>query len=577
MAIPETNPRKYGVASTDAGLDITVAIPHHGGVPSQLAPGGLGISVSERPILAEQADEVGPWTIPGPYAPGQAAARSLRILMVATEAPPVRGGIARIVGYLRDGFQERGHHVDVLAYPEVERLVFGEVRLSSLIFKLPQLLRRINEYDVIHVHGTTPTFSDVALLFARLHGPHPILIYTHHADLDFRSGGFLNRVYNHLHHRLSARADAVIASTRDNLRLLGESCRGVVIPFGIDLEHFSTNGQKDEQFTVLFVGQFRLWKGVRILLQAISQVTGARLLLAGQGPEEQAYRSLGAELGLGVEFHIGVDDDQLRQLYQRAHVVVLPSVSRLEAFGLALVEGMAAGCVPIASDLPGVREVVGQTGFLFPKGDANRLAGILRGLRDDPALVQQIGDRARVRAAGFSRESTICEYERLITGLITCRDLKDLLAEQAQSYESAFHTFTTNVARDLEAHWTEIVLRLTEDELYPVVLTRSTRLLNHRRFQRASSLLAWHAINTGDSTLVGPNDGPLHLRNVLARGMPAAMVTPLTVEGERFGALLSMRGRPFDQYDLSNLTSFARSAAPSLLTLTKRAVVGANV
>ncbi len=373
--------------------------------------------------LSEAEQEIGSQIIPGPHASGQAT-RSLRILMVATEAPPVRGGIARSVGYLRDGFQERGHHVDVLAYPEVRRLVFGEIRLSSLIFKLPQLLRRINEYDVIDIHGATPTISDVALLFARLRGRRPIVIYTHHMEMVFMSGGFLNRAYNHLHHRLSARADAVVAETRDNLKLLDGSCRGVVIPPGIDLDYFSINGQKDARFTVLFIGQFRSYKGVRVLLQAMSQVKGARLLLAGQGPEEQAYRSLGAELGLDVEFHIGVDDDQLRQLYQRSHAVVLPSVSHAEAFGLALVEGMAAGCVPIASDLPGVREVVGRTGLLFPAGDANHLAGILRGLRDDPALVEQISDRSRARAAEFGRERTFFEYERLITELIARRDLK---------------------------------------------------------------------------------------------------------------------------------------------------------
>src|SRR5947208_2365162 len=132
----------------------------------------------ELEVLAEQPDEVESWTIPGPDASGQAATHSLRILMVATEAPPVQGGIARTVGYLQDGFQVRGHHVDVLAYPEVGRLVFGEVRLSSLIFKLPQLLRRINEYDVIHIHGATPTISDVALLFTRLRARRPIVIYT---------------------------------------------------------------------------------------------------------------------------------------------------------------------------------------------------------------------------------------------------------------------------------------------------------------------------------------------------------------------------------------------------------------
>ncbi|MBA2678733.1 MAG: glycosyltransferase family 4 protein [Ktedonobacteraceae bacterium] len=347
-------------------------------------------------------------------------ARQLRVLVIATEAPPVHGGIARIVGYLQNGFQERGHHVDVLAYPEIKRFQFGEARLSSLIFKIPQLLNTIHTYDVIHVHGATPTVSDVALLLVRLRKKRPLVVYTHHMDLDFKPIGFLNTLYNHVHRRLITQADVVIASTKDNLRLLGGNRRrkSAIIPFGINLKHFNISGQKDTGFTVLFVGQFRPYKGVRVLLQAMSQVPGARLLIAGQGPEEKAYRALGQELGLDVEFHTAVDDNQLRQLYQRSHAVVLPSVSRLEAFGIVLVEGMAAGCVPIASNLPGVREVVGQTGFLFPVGDADWLADILRTLRDDPEQVQQISARARIRAARFDHEHVISNYESLITGLM---------------------------------------------------------------------------------------------------------------------------------------------------------------
>ena len=577
MAISESDSREYSATDADAGLDTMVTMGHHGGTLAQPVSEESSISASLRPIFVEQSDEIEHSTIPKTYTHRQVGACSLRILIVATEAPPVRGGIARIVGYLRDGFQERGHHVDVLAYPEVGRLVFGELRLSSLIFKLPKLLRCINEYDVIHVHGITPTISDVALFFAHLHRPRPLLIYTHHVDLHFSLGGFLNRVYNHLHHRLSTRTDAVIAGTQDNLKLLGDSRQGVVIPFGIDLEHFNTDGRKEERFTVLFVGQFRRYKGVHVLLRAMSQVKGARLLLAGQGPEEQTYRSLAAKLGLDVEFHIGVDDDQLLQLYQRAHVVVIPSVSRLEAFGLVLVEGMAAGCVPIASDLPGVREVVGQNGFLFPPGNTNRLAEILQGLRDDPVLLQQIGDRARVRAADFGRENTICKYERLITGLIACRKLKDRLADQAQSLVLALHAFATDIGRALEADWIEIVLRSPWDELHSVASTGPIRLSDHLQLQQARSLLAWYAINTGDSSLVGPDNGPLSLRNAVVPEMPAAMVTPLTIGEEHFGALVSMRERPFDQHDLSSFRRFARYAAPSLHAVARRAIAKVDI
>lgn len=367
-------------------------------------------------------------------------ARSLRILMIATEAPPVRSGIARTVGYLRDGFQQHGHSVDVLAYPEVRRVDFGRVRLSGLIIKIPQLVRHIDQYDVIHIHGSTPTISDVALIFARilsrLRDPHAIVIYTHHNDLDLGAGDVLSAGYNYIHHRLSAGADAVIAGTRDILNLVSDGSRGLVIPYGIDLERFSTNRRKDEMFTIAFVGQFRPYKGVRVLLQAMSQVAGARLIVAGQGPEEQTYRDLADELGLKVEFHVGEGDDELCQIYQRAHVITMPSVARVEAFGLTLVEGMAAGCVPVASNLPGVREVVGQTGFLFRAGDANHLAGILRGLRDDPVLVQQLTERARVHATAYSREREISAYESLISGLVESRDLRHHVADLVKHVET---------------------------------------------------------------------------------------------------------------------------------------------
>jgi glycosyltransferase involved in cell wall biosynthesis len=524
--------------------------------------------VDEHAPPVVQPRDAGHLTISRPGAGAQAAARSLRILVVAPEAPPVKSGIASVVGYLEKGLEGHGHRIDVLAYPDVGRLGFGEIRLSALIFKLPQLLHCIDKYDVIHIHGATPTVSDVALLFAGRRRRHSVVIYTHHMDLAFGSDSPLTHLYNYLHRRLSARADAVVATSRDNLSLLADTGRGGVIALGADVDQFSTSGPEDPQFTVLFIGQFRPYKGVGVLLEAMSHVPGARLLLAGRGPEEQAYRSLAAELGLDVEFHVDVDDPELRQLYRRAHAVVLPAVSRREAFGLVLVEGMAAGCVPIASNLPGVREVVARAGFLFPRGDSTRLGAILHGLRENPSLVKHLADRARIRAAEFSRAHTICEYERLITGLIACRDLKEGLADRDHSYDSALCRFVADVETNFHADWTEIVLCPSQSKLCTVE-SRELHTFSDHRLQRASSLLAWYAVNTAASTLLGPNDGPLHFEDwaVVDGKAPAAMVAPLTVARRPFGALLLMRERPFEQRDLDDLTCFARYIAPPLYAI----------
>ena len=67
---------------------------------------------------------------------------------------------------------------------------------------------------------------------------------------------------------------------------------------------------------------------------------------------------------------------------------------------LALVEGMAAGCACIGSDVVGVREVIdpGRTGLLVPESNAAALAQALRQLLTQPALAQSLAQSARQQA-----------------------------------------------------------------------------------------------------------------------------------------------------------------------------------
>jgi glycosyltransferase involved in cell wall biosynthesis len=343
--------------------------------------------------------------------------RSLRILEIATEAPPCKGGISRTVGYLVESLRSRGHVVDVLAYPGVPRLRVGEIRLSSMCLKALRVHRTLNSYDILHIHGATPTLSDVALIMVGAIRRRPPVVYTHHADLDLGSVKWPSHAYNRLHTKLTIVADAIACSTPGAAKKFADRRSKSVIQLGIDLRQFTAGKRKPEAFTVMYVGQFRPWKSVPLLLHAAARIQGLKLIIAGTGPEEKNYRRTAARLGLDVEFHIGVDDDALSHLYQRAHSVVVPSTSRLEAFGLVLIEGMAAGCIPIASDLPGVRDVVEPIGFTFPPGDVTALATILRKLRDNPDMVREIGHQARGHASHFSRDQMVSSYEQLFLDL----------------------------------------------------------------------------------------------------------------------------------------------------------------
>jgi glycosyltransferase involved in cell wall biosynthesis len=119
-----------------------------------------------------------------------------------------------------------------------------------------------------------------------------------------------------------------------------------------------------------------------------------------------------------VTFWGGLPDKEMIDLLRQAHVLVLPSVTRSEAFGIALLEGMAAGNVPVASHLPGVEGLVGNEGFTFPAGHVHSLREILIRLRDDPELRMHRACLSQSKAELYSWERTIFEYERVFEGLV---------------------------------------------------------------------------------------------------------------------------------------------------------------
>ena len=72
----------------------------------------------------------------------------------------------------------------------------------------------------------------------------------------------------------------------------------------------------------------------------------------------------------------------------------------------------------MASDLPGIADVVGDAGILVEPGCANRLAEALRGLREKGALRDRLSARARLRAESFRWEETARSYATLIEQLL---------------------------------------------------------------------------------------------------------------------------------------------------------------
>jgi rhamnosyl/mannosyltransferase len=171
-----------------------------------------------------------------------------------------------------------------------------------------------------------------------------------------------------------------------------------------------------EPLRVLFVGQMRPYKGVEWLLPAVAARHKIELVLVGGGPRLREYQMLAAHLGGGenVRFVGRLSDDELRAEYDRSDVIVLPSVTRAEAFGLVVLEGMAAGCVPVVSDLPGVRDLVSRTGVVVPPRDVVALREALLGLASDGMRLDRLCRAARRRAEELNWETCVDRYEDVL-------------------------------------------------------------------------------------------------------------------------------------------------------------------
>lgn len=310
----------------------------------------------------------------------------MKILEVATEAPPYKGGISRLVGLLSNGFKLRGHLVHILT-PNIR---FREFKLSNIPF------RRHNDYDVIHLHGPTPFLSDL-MFMTNCKSP---IVYTHHAEICWLSEK-LSKIYRGFHRFLAKRARAIIVHSYDYACLL-KGANVVVIRMPCPFKHpdnFDIE-EKTKPFTVLYVGQFRPFKGIAVLIKAAMMLKDVNFILAGDGYLKPKFMHMARGLK-NVRF-CAVSDEKLKELYKQAHVICLPSINTTEAYGLVLIEGALYGCVPLASDLIGVRENISQLrGLQFKTGSYKSLAERIRLLANNRDLFITLATRSQKAAANY--------------------------------------------------------------------------------------------------------------------------------------------------------------------------------
>ena len=349
------------------------------------------------------------------------SAALVRVLLIVSELPPVTSGVARSVERLRQGLIERGHSVDAISSSTEFRWYVREFRLPLGARRLIRYEAATKPYDVVGLHGPSPFYSDAILarsIMSKLaRRSVPPMVYTHHFSVVVDGVRRLCGPYNTVHRQLARGADSVVVTTESyRQQLIDAGVRDPkIVPWGSDDPGTEFRSLPPSPLKVLLVGQMRPYKGVNVLVDAAAGLAGVEVTIVGDGPEAQNYRNQAKRLNAAnITFTGRISDEAVAELRATHHVMVLPSINEMEAFGIVLVEGMMSGCVPVASDLPGVRDVIAGPGLSFPAGSVDGLRAVLEGLVNDKDGLETRRRSSLERGKEFTWERSVDLYENVL-------------------------------------------------------------------------------------------------------------------------------------------------------------------
>lgn len=234
----------------------------------------------------------------------------------------------------------------------------------------PSVLATLASADLVHVHGID-FFYDFLALSRPLHGK-PMVVSTHGGFFHTGYASRLKRLWFNTLTRASAWAyQRVIATSENDGELFSRvvaPARLRVIENGVDVGKYAGQGGTAPGRTLLYFGRWSVNKGLMEtldLLQALASLDPAwQLIIAGREYDfsEADLRAAIAARGLGsrVQLHVSPSQEQLRLLMHQAQFFVC--LSRHEGFGIAAVEAMSAGLIPVLGDIPPFARLLNESG-----------------------------------------------------------------------------------------------------------------------------------------------------------------------------------------------------------------------
>jgi glycosyltransferase involved in cell wall biosynthesis len=377
----------------------------------------------------------------------------LKILILNYEFPPYGGGAGHAAYNLAQGLARAGHDVSVLTSSyngQKRKEIINAVNIHRVIcprkgvhdcglrgalfyvlfaaIELRRLCRK-NKYDLLHYFFSLPT--GLLSLIPGPHGKIPYVVSLRGSDVPYYD---VCNAKVHIFGRILKPVTKVIWRNAGKVVALSKGLKQIalltypnldidIIGNGIEADVFKPLEQGkncDRQGKLRFITVSRLIKrkGIENIFKALAGLTEPErnqleLMIVGSGSYEKHLRDLCRDLHISdvVSFYGYCPRDKLFELYNRADVFVLPSLS--ESFGMVFLEAMACGLPVIATSVGGIPELVenGVNGFLVPPDDVASIKTAIREISSNQDLreIMSLNNLRKVREY-YSWDSVVRKY-----------------------------------------------------------------------------------------------------------------------------------------------------------------------
>lgn len=360
-----------------------------------------------------------------------------------TYYPDSFGGIEQVIFQLCEGGTHRGIDSTVLSLSPRGSIVNQKigshtVYCSPINFEAastPFSFQAIKDFkklaqqaDIIHYHFPFP-FMDMVHFISGINKP---TVVSYHSDIVKQKN--ILKIYTPLMNLFLGSVSRIVAASPNyvatSATLKKFSRKVTVIPYGLDEDSYPTPLSERIDFWknkfgtrfFLFIGAFRYYKGLHILIEAAKN-SSYPIVIVGAGPIESELKKQAEKLDIQNIYFLGaVSDEDKASLLSLCYAVVFPSHLRSEAFGITLLEGAMYGKPLISSEIGTGTTFINidqQTGLVVPPSDPVALRTAMDQLWDDIELSEKFGRNARNRyLENFTSEKMVSSYIDLYNEII---------------------------------------------------------------------------------------------------------------------------------------------------------------